>query len=89
MPSSARASTAIAPSYLYNFVTGGRVPPLEPLPDRRCHTVMDQNREKQALETKLARCHELAKEFPDGSIAQMIRDLEDELRQQIRELERR
>jgi hypothetical protein len=50
---------------------------------------MDQNREKQALETKLARCHELAKEFPDGSIAQMIRDLEDELRQQIRELERR
>src|ERR1700751_1445646 len=48
---------------------------------------MDQGREKQAIETKLARCRELAQEFRDGSIAQLIRDLEDELRQQIKELE--
>ena len=33
-------------------------------------------REKQALEAKLARCRELAKEFPRGSTAQMIRDME-------------
>jgi hypothetical protein len=42
---------------------------------------------KLELEAKLARCRELVREFPDGSIAAMIRDLEDELRQQIRKLE--
>jgi hypothetical protein len=50
---------------------------------------MDRNEQKRAIETKLARYHELAKEFPDGAIAQVIRDFEDELRQQIRELKRR
>jgi hypothetical protein len=48
---------------------------------------MDRDREKQAIETKLARCRELAEEFRDGSIAQMMRDLEDELLQQIQGLE--
>jgi hypothetical protein len=49
---------------------------------------MDRNREKLAIETKLARCRELAKEFRDGSTAQMLRDMEDELRQQIRDLDK-
>jgi hypothetical protein len=48
---------------------------------------MDRTREKQAIETKLARCRELAKEFPHGSTAQMIRDMEDDFRQQLQELE--
>jgi len=52
------------------------------------HTVMDRTQEKQAIESKLARCRELAKEFPHGSIAKMIRDMEEEFRQQIRELEK-
>ena len=33
---------------------------------------MERIRENQALEAKLARCRELAKEFPHGSTAQMI-----------------
>ncbi|XIA64740.1 hypothetical protein ACFIOY_39165 [Bradyrhizobium sp. TZ2] len=49
---------------------------------------MDRNREKQAIEPKLAKCRELAKEFPHDPTAQMIRDLEVELRQQMRELEK-
>jgi hypothetical protein len=49
---------------------------------------MERIREKQALEAKLARCRELAKAFPHGSTAQMIRDMEEEFRQQIRELEK-
>jgi hypothetical protein len=44
---------------------------------------MDQDREKQAIETKLARCRELAEEFRDGPTADMIRDLEAELREQL------
>jgi hypothetical protein len=48
---------------------------------------MDRTQEKQEIETKLARCRELAKEFPDGPTAQMIRDMEEEFRQQIRNLE--
>jgi hypothetical protein len=50
--------------------------------------VMDRNREKQAIETKLAKCRELAREFPHGATAQMIREMEEELRQQMRELEK-
>lgn len=37
---------------------------------------MDPDREKLALEEKLARCQALAKEFPEGPTAEMIRDLE-------------
>lgn len=49
---------------------------------------MDRDREKQAVEAKLAKCRELAQEFRDGPIAQMIRDMEAELRQQVRDLEK-
>jgi hypothetical protein len=48
---------------------------------------MDRNQKKQAIEAKLARCRELAEEFREGPTAKMIRDLEDELRQQLRDLE--
>ena len=44
---------------------------------------MEQNHEKQAIEAKLARCRELAQEFRDGPTAQMICELEEELRQQL------
>ena len=40
------------------------------------------------LEARLARCCDLAREFPDGSIAAMIRDMVDDLREQIRLLEK-
>jgi hypothetical protein len=49
---------------------------------------IDRSREKHAIEVKLARCRELPKEFLHGPTAQMIRDLEVELRQQLRELEK-
>lgn len=42
---------------------------------------------KAALKAKLERCRLLAEEFRDGPTAQMISELEDELRQQIRGLE--
>jgi hypothetical protein len=38
------------------------------------------------LETRLARCRELLREFPTGSIPQMLHDMEDELREQLRDL---
>jgi hypothetical protein len=43
---------------------------------------------KLELEARLAKCRELVREFPDGAIPQMLRDLEDDLREQIRELDR-
>jgi hypothetical protein len=49
---------------------------------------MDPSREKNAIEVKLARCRELAKEFPHEPTAQMIRDLEAELRRPLRELKK-
>ena len=49
---------------------------------------MDRTRQKLAIENKLARCRELAREFPEGHTAEMIRDMEDELRQQLRDLDR-
>jgi hypothetical protein len=51
--------------------------------------VMDRNREKQAIEEKLARCRDLAKEFREGPTAEMIRDLEAELREQLRAFEKK
>jgi len=48
---------------------------------------MDVTPSKQELERKLARCLELAKEFPRGETAEMIRDLEAELREQLRAIE--
>ena len=44
---------------------------------------------KLELEARLARCRDLAREFPDGSIAAMIRDMVDDLREQLRLLEGR
>jgi hypothetical protein len=49
--------------------------------------LMDPNREKLALNEKLARCQALAKEFPDGPTSEMIREIEEEIRTQIRSLE--
>jgi hypothetical protein len=43
---------------------------------------------RQELERKLARCRELARAFPFGSTAEMIRDMETELREQLRFIER-
>ena len=48
---------------------------------------MGQPETKQALEAKLARCRALAEEFRNGETADMLRDMEGELRQQIRELD--
>jgi hypothetical protein len=48
---------------------------------------MDHEREKEVTQDKLARCLQLAREFPIGPTAEMIRDLEAELRGQLRTLE--
>ena len=50
---------------------------------------MDRTREKEALASKLARCRELAEEFRDGPTAEMIHDLEMELREKIMQLEQK
>ncbi len=42
---------------------------------------------KQELEQQLARCHELARAYPHGPMAETIRDMEDEVRAQLRALE--
>lgn len=52
------------------------------------HRVMDRTRERLRIENKLARCRELAREFHEGHTAEMIRDMEDELRQQLRDMGR-
>jgi hypothetical protein len=44
-------------------------------------------RQKETVKRKLALCMELAREFPTGPTAQMIRELEAELREQLRALE--
>jgi hypothetical protein len=50
---------------------------------------MDTPLTKQELERKLARCLELAREFPNGSMAEMIRDMEAETREELRVAEGR
>jgi hypothetical protein len=47
---------------------------------------MDDKLTKQRLEQKLARCLELASEYAHGSTAELIRDTEDEVREQLRAL---
>jgi hypothetical protein len=47
---------------------------------------MDATPTKQELKPKLARCLELAREFPRGPTAEMIRDMETELREQLRSI---
>jgi hypothetical protein len=60
----------------------------EPFAFSRHPMFMDRDREKQALEEKLARCRDLASEFREGPTAEMIRILEAELREQIRRLDK-
>jgi hypothetical protein len=48
---------------------------------------MSRDREKAEIEQKLARYRELAREFPTGPMAELIRDLEAELVEQLRALE--
>ena len=48
---------------------------------------MDESRKKEALEAELKRYESLEDVFPDGPIGQMIREVEDELRQEIAALE--
>ena len=48
---------------------------------------MDTEIARQDLERQLARCHELALEYPHGSMAETIRDMEEEVREQLRTLE--
>lgn len=48
---------------------------------------MDIRVTKQDLERQLARCHELARAYPQGPIAETIRDMEEEVREQLRTLE--
>jgi hypothetical protein len=43
---------------------------------------------RSELEARLARCRDLARQFPDGAIAAAIRDMVDDLREQIRLLEK-
>lgn len=48
---------------------------------------MDREREKQALNEQLARCRRLEAEFTDGITVKNLRELADELEQQLRALE--
>jgi len=49
---------------------------------------MDIEKERLELERKLANYRSLAREFPDGEIALVIRDFIEHLEQQIRLLEK-
>lgn len=48
---------------------------------------MDREREKLAIDMKLARCRALAKQFMSEPTATHIREMEAELKAQLRELE--
>ena len=43
---------------------------------------------KLELEARLAKCRELLREYPEGSIPRMLHDLEEELLQQLRDLDK-
>ena len=62
----------------------GRVEPLPALPHLR---FMDREREKLAINEKLARCKQLAKEDFSEPTAVHLRELEAELLAQLRRLE--
>jgi len=49
---------------------------------------MDTEKERLELEQKLARYRELAREYPDGEIALVIRDFIEDLEREIRSLEK-
>jgi hypothetical protein len=54
-------------------------------PSYQCH--MHGNREKLELEANLARCRDLAKDYPDGPTADNLREIENEIRQRLSALE--
>jgi hypothetical protein len=47
---------------------------------------MDREKEKLELERSLARYRELAREFPEGPIVELVRDLIEDLEQRLRSL---
>ena len=49
---------------------------------------MDRDHERQELRDKVAKCHRLAREFPDGITNKNLCDLAAELEHQIRDLDR-
>lgn len=49
---------------------------------------MDAAREKQDLQEKLVRCRILLSEFPEGVTAKNLKELAEQLEQQIRALDR-
>jgi hypothetical protein len=62
---------------------------IEPPPSFCDHMDMDRERLEIEIKLKLERCRQLAREFPDGPTTQHIRELENELRDQLRALEKR
>ena len=48
---------------------------------------MDREREIENVRDKLARCHELAEQFPVGPAAELIREIEAQLLEAVRALE--
>jgi Mn-dependent DtxR family transcriptional regulator len=50
--------------------------------------IMDQDHKRQELQDKVAKCHRLAREFPDGITNKNLRDLAAELEHHIRDLDR-
>jgi hypothetical protein len=46
-----------------------------------------RDQEKQTLEVRLAACRALAKDFRNGPTAEMIRELEYEIRKRLQQLE--
>ena len=50
--------------------------------------IMDQDHARQELQDKVAKCHRLARAFPDGITNKNLRDLAAELEHQIRDLDR-
>lgn len=49
---------------------------------------MNREHEKQVLEERLERCRELALQFPTGATADLIRELEADLREQLLALQK-
>ena len=58
-----------------------RLPPDQP--NKKVVEHMDHTGAKQGLEAKLAQCRRLAREFHDDETAKNLRELGDELEQQI------
>jgi hypothetical protein len=48
----------------------------------------DREQEKRELEKQLAKCRRLSREFSDGITAKNLKELEAELEQKLREIDR-